>query len=133
MQNLAELLPAISRIVGAAVFLLILAGVWYRRRPAVHIPIMVISFVIDVGNVLVIEFHRHAIDQALETSTRSGEWVLKFHILVSVICIAGYVVALATGPVLLRTGKGRKLHRRNALVFLVSRALNCATSFLVGG
>jgi len=48
---------------------------------------------------------------------------------VSVLCILGYMVALGTGLRLLRRGKGRRAHRVNALVFIITRLSSYVTSF----
>ena len=114
-----------SKAVGTIGLVIIAVGLWFRRRPRLHIPMMVTAFVVDVANVLVIELNRSAIKQALE----GGELLLNFHVSVSVICVVCYVVALITGPILLKRGRCRTAHKWNAVVFIVTRLLNFVTSW----
>lgn len=115
----------LSKAVGTIGIVIIAVGLRFRRRPRLHIPMMVAAFVIDVANVLVIELNRGAVKQALE----GGEFLLNFHVSVSVICVVCYVVALITGPMLLKRGTCRTAHKWNACVFIVTRLLNFVTSW----
>ena len=114
-----------SKAVGTIGLVIIAVGLSYRRKPRRHIPLMVTAFVVDVGNVLVIALNRGAVRQARE----GGEFLLDFHVTVSVICVVGYVVALITGPRLLKRGTCRQAHKWNAGVFIVTRRLNFITSW----
>jgi formate-dependent nitrite reductase membrane component NrfD len=131
MDSLAPHLPLISRVLGGLVLLWIGYGLLKRRDPKVHIPVMVSAFILDVANVVIIELNRKAIERTLETAAAPGEWILKFHIAVSVIALVCYVIALITGPLVLKRGRCRGLHFKNAVVFLVCRVLNFITSFMV--
>jgi hypothetical protein len=125
-------LPAIvSTWVSTAVMALLALGIYRRHTPRVHVPIMLVCFVLDLANVVFIEIGRGAVEHALSTARSGGEWILKFHIAVSILSLLGYGVALATGLRLLRTGRGRVLHRSNAVLFLLFRVLNYVTSFFV--
>ena len=57
--------------------------------------------------------------------------LLNFHILVSVISIVCYIIAIRTGRRLFRTGEGRGVHRKNALVFIIARLASFVTSIMV--
>ncbi len=124
-------LPSASKIANSVVLAAIAVGIHYRHRRKIHIPIMLSCFVLDVINLVVIELNRGAIKKAIATATTGGDWILKFHISVSVIFLVCYVIAIITGIRLHRTGKGRATHRKNAAVFLLARVLNYVTSFYV--
>ena len=107
-EELNELLTLLSRAVSMLVVLLLAYGLWNRRRPKVHIPVMVICFVVDVINVLVIEISRLATGRegAVSISVHSlfgnGHWLLNFHIAVSVLILLCYATALISGTRLYR-------------------------------
>lgn len=110
-------------------------GLARRRRPKIHIPVMLTAFVVDLGNVLLVEYvarlghGKGAVEEGFEALTGSGTALQRFHIIVSVACILGYVAAAITGRRLYRTGSGRWIHRANALVFLFTRYASYITSF----
>ncbi len=131
MDEVIEVLFSYSRWIGGGALVLIIVGVAYRRVTRVHVPIMLAAFVIDMLNVLLIELNRDAVKRTMETAGVAGEWILKFHILVSVISVVCYVIALITGPLLLLRRRCRTAHRWNAIVFLVCRSINFVTSFWV--
>lgn len=132
MDQLIENLPLLSKVASTLVMILLVIGLVYRRHTRIHIPIMLSCFALDLSNVLVIELNRGAIRQTMDTVTEVGDWLLKFHIVVSVICVICYPLAVFTGLRLLRRGVHRTSHRLNACVFLVTRVLNYVTSFWVG-
>ncbi len=134
-----EILTLLSRILNGVILAAIAVGLWQRHHPRRHVPIMIASFIVDLANVLVVELNRGAVEKAFKTVGRTGDWILQFHILVSVACLACYAVALATGLKLLKSGaatplpRTRGLHKKNAAVFLICRVLNFITSFQIGG
>ena len=85
---------------------------------------MLLAFVGDLTNVLVIQLSRGAIQQIPQMTPYE-----LFHVSVSVLSVVCYVIALVTGWKLLKTGQKRKIHRVNAIVFVVTRALSYFTSF----
>lgn len=120
-------IPPATKIANSVVLVAIAIGVHYRHRRRIHIPIMISCFVVDLSNLLVIELTRGAIEKTLQTD----DWLLVFHVAVSVTFLLGYVIAVITGTRLHRTGRGRPIHRGNAAVFLLARVLNYITSFFV--
>ncbi|MBI4586881.1 MAG: hypothetical protein HY717_22940 [Planctomycetes bacterium] len=134
-----ETLTLLSRIFNGLILGAVAVGLWQRRRPRRHVPIMIACFAVDLANVLVVELNRAAVEKAFKTVAQTGDWILKFHILVSVVCLACYAVALVTGLRLLKGGAAsrlpgtRGLHKKNAAVFLICRVLNFITSFKIGG
>lgn len=125
-------LPRCLNVVG---LIIIAAGLAYRFRPRVHIPVMLTAFALDVANVLLVEIYarktagRGAVEQGVSAFTGGGTALQQFHIVVSVLCILGYVVAAVTGTRLYRRGAGRRIHRANAVVFIVTRLSSFVTSF----
>ena len=110
-------------------------GLLRRRRPEVHIPVMLTAFAVDLANVILIEVtgwltrNQGAVGKAMETVAGEGEFLQKLHIIVSALCIVGYIVAIVTGTRLRRTGRARRVHLANACVFLIMRIASYATSF----
>ncbi|MBI4604101.1 MAG: hypothetical protein HY721_19260 [Planctomycetes bacterium] len=134
---MAESLSVVTKVVNTAMVLLIAYGLWHRRRPRVHIPVMLTAFAVDLANVLAIELlisrsrtgGTGAVEQGITLFVRGGPLLQQVHVAVSFLCVLGYVVAAVTGTRLWRTGKGRRLHRANALVFIATRLSSYVTSF----
>ncbi|HVR74899.1 MAG TPA: hypothetical protein VMT52_11225 [Planctomycetota bacterium] len=134
----SETLSIVAKVLNTLIALIVLPiGLAYRRRPGVHIPIMLSAFAVDVVNVILVEvvarMHSSgagAVEQGVRAFT-GGEasFIQQFHIAVSVLCILGYVVAVVTGLKLHRRGILRRTHRANAAVFLLTRLLSYVTSF----
>lgn len=128
-------ISTLSKVANTATLLGVLHGLWNRRRPRRHIPVMLGCFAVDLANVLVVEFSarsrgKGAIEKGME-AFGSEDYLLVLHIVVSVLMLAGYVVAVFTGVRLYGKGKGRRVHLANAVVFLVMRLANYVTAFLV--
>lgn len=137
-EVLAEWISLLSQVLSTAVVLLIAVGLRYRHRPAIHMPLMKLCFAVDVLNVVLIEVSgallrgKSAVRKSVEATTGGeGSGLLVFHVVVSVATLVGYAVALTTGRRLYRTGRGRRLHRTNAYIFVVLRLANYVTSFMV--
>ena len=132
-----EHLPLIAKIINTVVLLLLAYGLAVRRKPQIHMKVMVTCFVVDVINVLIVEIGaragdgKGAVQQGVDSFIQHLFSLLNFHILVSVACIVCYVIAVFTGRRLYRTGEGRSRHRKNAMVFIVTRLLSWLTSFFV--
>jgi uncharacterized membrane protein YozB (DUF420 family) len=131
-------IPTFSKSLNTAVLLLLGVGLYLRRQPQRHIPIMLTSFGLDVANVLLIEVFarsrgKGAVEQGIDSMSGAGSGIERFHIIVSIICILLYVVAVWSGLRLRRRGVGRKFHRVNAGFFLTTRLASYVTSFWMGG
>ena len=131
-----ETISTAAKVVNTAMVILIAYGLTQRRRPKVHIPVMLTAFAVDLVNVLIVELvarAKHqgegAVEAGLKAMSGSGTFLEQFHIIVSVLCIVGYVVALVTGTRLYRRWVGRTAHRANAGVFVVTRLASYVTSF----
>lgn len=120
-------------IVSTLILILIGFGLAYRKRPVVHIPIMVAAFVADIGLVLYIEWSRHAVE-TFTTSVQDpvNNQLLLFHIVVSLLTILLYIALIVSGIKLFKGGRAAlNLHRGLAAVFLICRLTNYVTSFWV--
>lgn len=123
------------KVANTLVMVLLAYGLCVRDRPRRHVPAMLIAFVADVILVLVVEVHarastgRGAVEQAGEAALGGGTIIQYVHIPASLVCILCYIVAVVTGRRLFRTGQGRRAHRANAVVFLLSRVVSYGTSF----
>lgn len=134
----SETLSILAKVLNTLIALVVVPiGLALRRRPSLHIPIMLSAFAVDVVNVFLVEIvariHTHgagAVEQGIRAFTGGDmAFIQKFHIAVSVLCILGYIVAVVTGLKLHYRGILRRTHRANAAVFLVTRLLSYVTSF----
>ncbi|MBI4717261.1 MAG: hypothetical protein HY763_05615 [Planctomycetes bacterium] len=114
------------KLISVLVCIALVVGYTLRRRPRVHIPLMLTAFVVDLALVLYLEITRDAIGIARQ---HLGPLMI-VHIAISVAVLALYVGQIATG---LRKVRGRPSawHGRAGLVLLVARLANLVTSFLV--
>jgi hypothetical protein len=118
----------VSLWVGGAVVALLAFGLHWRRRPRIHVPIMLTCLAADLANVAWIEVRRAAVEKAMAAMTDAAPAVLRLHIAASLVAGIAYAVALATGLRLLGKRPGRRAHRANAAVLLTARAVNFVTS-----
>jgi len=137
-----DTISILTRSLNTAMVLVLAVGLKLRYRPTIHMPLMLTAFVVDLGNVLIIELGRGAVEQATE-AFGSGAYFEQFHVLVSALSLIGYVVAVVTGTKLYRASrpasgspgnpdrakKLRKVHKVNAAVFIVMRLASYVTSF----
>jgi hypothetical protein len=131
-----ESLGLLTRVLNTAMLLVLAAGLLYRFRPRAHIPLMLTAFVGDLVNVFLVEVYSRrtsegtgAVEKGIGAFAGEADFLSRFHIIVSTLCILGYVAALATGIRLLRRGTGRRAHRVNAFIFIVTRLSSYVTSF----
>ena len=130
-------------VVALVINVLVVAGLAYglsrRREAAIHMKIMTTCFVVDLLNVILVEVtaratsgeSQGAVEQGLRSFWNDPVSVLNFHIVVSVASIVCYIIAIRTGRRLFRTGEGRGTHRKNAVVFIVTRLASFVTSIMV--
>ena len=100
------MLHALSTVVLA----LVAAGLLVRRRPALHLRLMIAAFVVDLSLVLYIEATRHAVETVAATSSA----FILFHATVSLLVLAAYVTQFALGRrVLAGIHTARRTHVRS--------------------
>jgi uncharacterized membrane protein YozB (DUF420 family) len=121
--------------VSTCVLILIAVGLVFRRRPRVHLPCMLSAFALDLGLVLYIELNRHAIQTVGEAIHRPfPQGVLLFHVMMSLLTLALYVLMLRLGFGLLKGRESVRLpHRYLGSAFVVCRLANYVSSFFVAG
>ncbi len=111
------------------VLILLAVGLVYRREPALHIPLMLSAFGVDLGMVLWLEFNRAAVEQVVTGVTG----LLAFHVVVSTLVMVLYMVLIWSGRRLwLGQERSRGFHRTVAAIFIVGRLINYVTAFFVG-
>jgi len=113
-------------ILSIAVFAALLVGYANRRRPRVHIPLMLAAFAVDIAMVLYIELTRGAIDQA---RAKMGPTMI-VHITFSALCLVLYVLQIATGIKKVRR-RPTRWHGAAGPALLLARLGNLITTFLV--
>ena len=138
-----ETISILTRSLNIAVVFVLAVGLLLRHRPKNHMPLMLTAFVVDLGNVLLIELGRGAVEQALDAFT-SGVYFEAFHVTVSVLALVGYMVAVVSGMKLYRASRSaagspaanperearlRQVHKVNAGIFIVMRLTSFVTSF----
>lgn len=111
------------------VVVILLAGLFFRKRNRqLHWKLMATAFVLDVALVLVIELSRGAVEKAVSTTSP----LVAFHVAISVAVLVGYVAMIFLGRRLLGGDESvRTWHRNVGIAFIVFRALNYITSFMV--
>ena len=131
LSFLDENFRAISLSFNVLIMVLICLGLLNRRRPRTHMRIMLTCFAIDAINVLAIELRNAAIEKSIDALTKGDNALLAFHVVVSGSCIVCYGIATFTGRRLYKRGVGRRGHKLNATVFLITRLANGITAFMV--
>lgn len=115
-------------VLSTLVVAIVIAGLLNRRRPIIHLRLMTVAFVIDLGLVLYIEATRHAVDRVLGPAGA----LVWFHAVVSTLVLAIYVIQITLGHRML-AGRSTPLraHLVLGITFCVLRGLSYATAFLV--
>lgn len=108
------------------IFLWICVGVGFRKRPKIHIPLMLIAFVADLALLVAVELQ----NQAMEKATRATGFLLPIHIIGSFIFLFCYLCLIVTGTKRYRK-TGGKTHLFWAVLFLINRFINCSTAFFL--
>jgi hypothetical protein len=111
----------------AGVLALIAAGLFFRKRPPAHIPLMLSAFALDLGSVVYLQLQRNAVQTAAGRPTA----VLMVHVGFALTTLVLYGAMIVTGVRLLRRGAGRGAHKACAGAFLACRLGTYATSFFV--
>jgi len=127
----------IPHLVSTLVVIALVAGVALRRHRRIHPRIMIGAFLTDLGLLVWIELHHHALRQAAEATGLieadvANRGMLLFHIWVSTLMLVLYAVLIVLGIRLLRGNESvRRYHRGCAVAFLMLRFTNYVTSFLL--
>lgn len=114
------------KIVSIGVCIALIIGFVNRRRPRIHVPLMLAAFVVDLAMVVYIEVTRDALASA---KAKMGV-LMVVHILISVGVLVLYVVQVVSGLANLRGRRSRR-HGPAGTSLLVLRLGNLLTSFMV--
>lgn len=114
-------------ILSAFVCALLVFGLFFRRRHAIHIPAMLTAFAIDLGIVVYLEVQRGVVESIPK---RPITPLLIFHITISVIVLILYSTQVYSG---FRRWRGcrSRWHYYAAYGLLPLRLLNFVTSIMV--
>lgn len=115
-------------IASTLVLVLIVAGLYHRRRPQWHLRFMLSAFVVDLMLVLYIEATRGAVEK-VAGSVNSLLW---FHAGISLAVLLCYLAMIGLGRKLL-AGQTlpRMAHRNLGIAFCLLRTSNYVTSYMV--
>lgn len=111
-----------------AILILIIVGIFYRRRRTLHVRIMSVAMIWDVILILQIELSRSAILKASKAMTNTT--LLNIHVTIAVTTVVFYALMVYTGRRLLAGQvQIRPKHRILGYSTLVLRILTFVTSF----
>ncbi len=109
------------------VFFWLLAGVFMKKRHALHMSWMTFGFALDLGLLLFIELDRGAVEQLAEP-LKMGTWLV-IHILIALVLVVLYPMVLWSGAKV-SAGMLVSKHRHLAITFLAMRFLLAVTAWL---
>jgi cytochrome c oxidase assembly factor CtaG len=119
------------KIISTIVCILLVVGYANRRRAKIHVPLMLICFLTDLGIVVYIEVMRGAVASAQAKMSP----LMVVHIIISVVVLVLYFVQVGSGIRNVRRASGAPRsvwHRRGGKWLLITRLGNLVTSFIVG-
>ncbi|MCP5464072.1 MAG: hypothetical protein H7A33_03510 [Deltaproteobacteria bacterium] len=115
------------KLISFLICLILIVGIAISRHRKWHIRLMLSAFALDMLLVLYIEFTRKAIN----TSLHPPHGFIIFHVIISVLVVALYIAQIISGSKI-NKGKGcLSWHGRIAILFLILRLGNFATSLFV--
>lgn len=121
----------VLHIISTFSFILLLIGIFKRKTPHIHIPLMLIAFLIDVALVLYIELDRSVIEQVVNKSSLFS-LIMNIHIVLSVIMLILFGLQIFLGIKLVKGRENyRYWHKYTGWSLLVFRVGNYVTSFLI--
>jgi len=147
LASVYETLTTCALVANCLIALLLAYGLWKRHSAGTHVPVMAVCIALDLSNVVLVEIAARlakraaddpnagagAVEQGVRSLIEDPLSILNLHILVSTVCIVCYIVAVVTGRKMLKSGMqaGRRVHKANACVFIVTRLASLVTSFFV--
>lgn len=119
-------------LISTFVLVIIAAGIYFRKTSKIHIPLMLIAFVIDFSLVIAIELQRKAVENVVsEAIDKEPDSFVLFHAGISLLVLVFYVVMIVTGMKLRKDRTYLVLHKYSAIIFIILRLTNYATSFFM--
>ncbi len=116
------------KALSALVCVLVVVGLLKRTKRRTHVTMMVSAFTIDVGIVLYLEITRHVVESA---ASREMSGLLIFHIFLSVVVLCLYGLQIYTGVTKKLKNAPCPLHKKSAVLFVITRLGNLITSIIV--
>ena len=116
----------VSLAISTVILITIYYGVSQRKNRRRHVPIMLGCGIADILLVLAIIAWRKALPKAMEAETT----ILRVHLVFSIPALLLWFTAFYTGWRRKR-GECVRVHKWNAIAFLVARTGNWVTSFFV--
>jgi len=114
------------KIASVIIVLILFYGFSQRKRPSVHIPVMVGAFILDMSLLLYIELNRGAVAQAIGPTPP----IMKVHLFFAFGVVILYVVQIV-GGILRKKRGGAPWHKQAGYAFLLFRVGNLITSFMI--
>lgn len=128
VNRMSVILEHPLKILSAFVCVLVVLGVFNRRRRKIHIPMMLSALTIDLGIVLYLELKRGVVESI---PGREPSPLLYFHIALSVVVLMLYSFQVYTGIKKKLKGLPCPAHKKAAVMFVTARLGNFVTSILV--
>jgi uncharacterized membrane protein YozB (DUF420 family) len=116
------------KILSALVCILVVVGLFKRTKRRTHITMMASALTIDLGIVLYLEITRHVVESV---PSRDPSGLLLFHIALSVVVLVLYGVQVYTGITRKLKNLPCPLHKKAAVLFVITRFGNLITSIIV--
>lgn len=112
------------------IVLLMLIGIFFRKRRQIHVKIMSLVIAWDVLLILQIELNRSAIAKAAEVAKNTS--MLNIHVSIAVATVLLYVAMVWSGRKLLKGENHMRFHHKMlGISTLIMRLLTYATSWYV--
>ena len=120
-----------NKIISTFVVALLCIGLWKRRTPKIHIPVMITAFVMDLLSVLYIEYSRSVIEMVVHEAA-TMPLLLQIHVPISIIAFLLYFPQIILG-IMVRRGnkKVQHWHKKVGYTFVLFRGCNYITSLMI--
>lgn len=111
------------------IFSLLCLGLFLRKQPSKHVPIMRTVIIWDILLILQIELNRKAILKASKVLT--NHWLLNFHVTIAVITVILYLLLYLSGKQKLEGKNKKNFHKYFGQIAFILRTLTLITSFFI--
>lgn len=120
-----------NQLISTVVVVLLCVGLWKRKNPNIHIPVMASAFVIDFLLVLYIEWSRNVVEMVVNEAAHMS-LLLKIHVPISIVAFLMYFPLITLGVVVRRGGaQWQPWHKKIGYTFVIFRGANYITSLMI--